>query len=104
MDTTSRSNLADVTGRDLYKDLTVVAINAADGQQSISFDTVAQPLKVGESIGAEVSIGERARQMIAQTIRQHLLKEQEFAIHGREIKVLSLVFVDSVAKYRRVRP
>ncbi|MDF9814180.1 DEAD/DEAH box helicase family protein [Streptomyces sp. SPB162] len=100
VDTTSRSNLADVTGRDLYKDLTVVAINAAQGQQSISFDTVAQPLKVGDSVGAEVSVRERARQMIAQTIRQHLLKEQEFAIHGRDIKVLSLFFVDSVAKYR----
>ena len=100
VDTTSRSNLADVTGRDLYKDLTVVAINAAEGQESISFDTVAQPLRSGDSIGAEVSLAERARQMIAQTIRQHLLKEQEFAIHGRDIKVLSLFFVDSVAKYR----
>ncbi|MFE4422133.1 hypothetical protein [Streptomyces sp. NPDC056817] len=36
VDTASRSNLADVTGRDLYKDLTVVAINAAQGQESIS--------------------------------------------------------------------
>ena len=104
VDTTPRSNLADVTGRDLYKDLTVVAINAADRQESISFDTVAQPLRVGESIGAEVSMGERARQMIAQTIRQHLLKEQEFLFHGRDIKVLSLIFVDSVAKYREYGP
>ncbi|MFK4274488.1 hypothetical protein, partial [Streptomyces milbemycinicus] len=104
VDTGSRSNLADVTGRDLYKDLTVVAINAADGQQSISFDTVAHPLGVGDSIGAEVSVDERARQMIAQTIRQHLRKEQEFAIHGRDIKVLSLIFVDSVAKYREYGP
>ena len=104
VDTTSRSNLADVTGRDLYKDLTVVAINAADGRQSISFDTVAQPLRAGESIGAEVSIGEKARQMIAQTIRQHLLKEQEFLSHGRDMKVLSLIFVDSVAKYREYGP
>lgn len=104
VDTTSRSNLADVTGRDLYKDLTVVAINAAQGQQSISFDTVAHPLKSGDSIGAEVSVRERARQMIAQTIRQHLLKEQEFAAHGRDIKVLSLFFVDSVAKYREYGP
>lgn len=38
--------------------------------------------------------------MIAQTIRQHLRKEDEFALHGRKIKVLSLFFVDSVAKYR----
>lgn len=104
VNTTSRSNLADVTGRDLYKDLTVVAINTASGQESISFDTVAQPLNVDDSIGAEVSIRERARQMITQTIRQHLLKEQEFAIHGRDIKVLSLFFVDSVAKYREYGP
>ncbi|RKE17560.1 DEAD/DEAH box helicase family protein [Streptomyces sp. TLI_171] len=104
VDTTARSNLADVTGRDLYKNLTVVAINAAPGQESIAFDTVAQPLKVGDSIGAEVSIDERARQMIAQIIRQHLRKEQEFAVHGRDIKVLSLFFVDSVAKYREYGP
>ena len=104
VDTASRGNLADATGRDLYKDLTVVAINAASGQESISFDTVARPLRVGDSIGDEVNVGERARQMIAQTIRQHLRKEQEFAIHGRDIKVLSLFFVDSVAKYREYGP
>jgi type III restriction enzyme len=104
VDTRSRNNLADVTGRDLYKDLTVVAINAVPGQESVSFDTVAQPLNVGDSIGAEISINERARQMISQTIRQHLLKEAEFAGHGRDIKVLSLFFVDSVAKYREYRP
>ncbi|MEU9255044.1 DEAD/DEAH box helicase family protein [Streptomyces sp. NPDC048270] len=104
VDTSSRNNLADVTGRDLYKDLTVVAINAASGQESIAFDTVAQPLNVGDSIGAEVSVDERARQMIAQIIRQHLRKEQEFAIHQRNIKVLSLFFIDSVAKYREYGP
>ena len=91
-------NLADVTGRDLYRNLTISELRVAP--ERIRFDTVAQPLHPGESIGAEVSMAERARQMIAQTIRQHLRKEQEFAAHGREIKVLSLFFVDSVAKYR----
>jgi type III restriction enzyme len=104
LDAGDRANLRDVTGRDIYRDLTVVAINAADGQQSIQFDTVAQPLRVGDSISAEVSIDERARLMIAQTIRQHLMKEQEFAFHGRDIKVLSLIFIDSVAKYREYGP
>lgn len=42
--------------------------------------------------------------MIARTIRQHLIKEQEFAVHGRDIKVLSLFFVDSVDKYRKYGP
>jgi type III restriction enzyme len=104
VDTGSRSNLADVTDRNLYKDLIVVGINAAEGHQSIRFDTVTQPLRVGESVGDEVSIAERARQMIVQTIRQHLLKEQEFAFHRRDIKVLSLIFIDSVAKYREYGP
>lgn len=91
-------NLADVTGRDLYRNLTVTELSVIP--ERIRFDTVSQPLHPGESIGAEVTMGERARQMIAQTIRQHLRKEQEFATHGRGIKVLSLFFVDSVAKYR----
>jgi type III restriction enzyme len=93
-------NLADVTGRALYKDLTISVIDAAEGRESIQFDTVPQPLRLGDSIGAEVNVDERARQMIAQTIRQHLKKEAEFAFHGRAIKVLSLIFIDSVAKYR----
>ena len=97
-----QANLADITGRDLYRNLTLTELSIAP--ERIRFDTVAQPLHPGESIGAEVSLGERARQMIAQTIRQHLRKEQEFVTHGRDIKVLSLFFVDSVAKYRVYDP
>lgn len=100
VDTYSRKNLTDVTELDRYQNMNVVGISAVSGAESITFDTVAEPLAVGDAIGAEVSLGERARQMIAQTIRQHLQKELDFAWHGREIKVLSLFFVDSVAKYR----
>lgn len=91
-------NLQYVTSRDLYKDLTVTELSVAP--ERIRFDTVALPLHPGESIGAEVNLGERARQMIAQTIQQHLRKEQEFHLSGLPIKVLSLFFVDSVSKYR----
>lgn len=91
-------SLQDLTGRALYKDLTVTELSVAP--ERIRFDTVAEPLHPGESIGAEVSLGERSRQMIAQTIRQHLRKEQEFHLSGLPIKVLSLFFVDSVSKYR----
>ncbi|WP_102510422.1 DEAD/DEAH box helicase family protein [Sanguibacter massiliensis] len=94
----SDSNLADVTGREIYRNLNVTALGISP--EHIRFDTVAEPLHPGESIGAEVDLGERARQMIAQTIRQHLRKEKEFAFSGLPIKVLSLFFVDSVAKYR----
>jgi type III restriction enzyme len=104
VDTGMHSRLEHVTGRALYKDLIVTGLSAIEGSKYITFDTVAEPLREGESIGNEVSVGERARQMIAETIRQHLLKEQEFAFHGRDIKVLSLIFVDSVAKYRQYGP
>jgi type III restriction enzyme len=104
VDTGAHSRLEEVTGRALYKDLIVTGLSAMEGSKYITFDTVAEPLREGESIGNEVSVAERARQMIAQTIRQHLLKEQEFAFHGRAIKVLSLIFVDSVAKYRQYGP
>ena len=101
VDTGTNSRLEVVTGRALYKDLIVTGLSAVEGSKYITFDTVAEPLREGESIGNEVSVTERARQMIAQTIRQHLLKEREFAFHSRDIKVLSLIFVDSVAKYRQ---
>ena len=91
-------NLGDITGRGLYSNLTVSALGVQP--EYIRFDTVAQALTPGGSIGAEVNADEKARQMIAQTIRQHLRKEEEFRVHQRDIKVLSLFFVDSVSKYR----
>lgn len=96
----NNDNLGDYTNRDLYRDLIVNSISVVEGNQHIRFTDYSE-VKVGEAMGAEVSVDERARQMIAQTIRQHLRKEDEFATHGRKIKVLSLFFVDSVAKYRQ---
>lgn len=92
-------NLGDPSGRDLYRDLIVDSISVVPGGEHVRFTDFTE-LKIGDAIGAEIGLGERARQMIAQTIRQHLRKEDEFALHGRKIKVLSLFFVDSVAKYR----
>ena len=92
-------NLEDVTGRPLYRNLTVDAVRAVAGSESVRFGDLIE-LTVGDAVGAEIAVEERARQMIAQTIRQHLRKEQEFATAGRAIKVISLFFVDSVAKYR----
>ncbi|WP_032375256.1 DEAD/DEAH box helicase family protein [Rhodococcoides fascians] len=92
-------NLGDQAGRELYRDLMVSSISVVPGAEHVRFSDYSE-VRVGEAIGAEIGLGERARQMIAQTIRQHLRKEDEFAFHGRKIKVLSLFFVDSVAKYR----
>ncbi|GAA1243181.1 DEAD/DEAH box helicase family protein [Oryzihumus leptocrescens] len=92
-------NLGDHTDRDLYRDLMVDSISVVPGAEHVRFTDYSE-VRIGEAIGAEVGLAERARQMIAQTIRQHLRKEDEFAFHGRRIKVLSLFFVDSVAMYR----
>ncbi|CCQ15629.1 Type III restriction system endonuclease [Rhodococcus sp. AW25M09] len=92
-------NLGDYARRDLYRDLIVSSISVIPRAEHVRFTNYSE-VKIGEAIGAEIGFGERARQMIAQTIRQHLRKEDEFALHGRKIKVLSLFFVDTVAKYR----
>lgn len=97
VDVALNSNLEDITGRARYRHLTLDSISAAD--RTVRFGDLIE-LREGEAVGAEISVEERARQMIAQTIRQHLRKEREFAVVGKAIKVLSLFFVDSVAKYR----
>jgi type III restriction enzyme len=97
VDVALNANLEDITGRARYRHLTLDSISAADG--TVRFGDLIE-LREGEAVGAEISVEERARQMLAQTIRQHLRKEQEFAMSGKAIKVLSLLFVDSVAKYR----
>ncbi len=50
-------------------------------------------------IGIEGDAGpERRRLQIREVIRAHLAKERE--LHGRGVKVLSLLFIDQVVKYR----
>lgn len=96
-------NLGDETGLERYRHLDVENIGAG-GDQWIELSTLAKPLSAGETLGDDLTAEERARQMIARTIRQHLAKEVEFAERAKagapKIKVLSLFFVDSVAKYR----
>ncbi len=56
-------------------------------------------LKIGEMTG-EVSEKDIRRVQIRETIRSHFEKEKEFFDQGLRIKVLSLFFIDEVAKYR----
>jgi len=93
-------NLGDTTGLPRYSTLTLAGLSYANGASYVQFDTVADRLHVGEAFGDEISVGERTRLMIAETIRQHLRKELDFANSGQEIKVLSLFFVPSVETYR----
>lgn len=96
-------NLADETRLERYRQYDVENIGAGENQ-FIELSTVATPLRAGEALGDDLTFEERAREMIARTIRKHLSKEVEFAERAKagaaRIKVLSLFFVDSVAKYR----
>ncbi len=77
-----------------YKGFTVSEINAIEN--SISF-TNGEVLHAGEATG---NVDERMlrRIQIREAIKSHLQKEQE--LFARGVKVLSLFFIDEVAKYR----
>ena len=77
-----------------YKGFTVSEINAIEN--SISF-TNGEVLYAGEATG-NVDESMLRRIQIREAIKSHLQKEQE--LFARGVKVLSLFFIDEVAKYR----
>ncbi len=81
-------------GLDQYKGFTIADINANTG--TVSF-TNGVELKTGEATGNTDEATLR-RVQISQTIKSHFEKEQ--ALFSQGIKVLSLFFIDEVAKYR----
>ena len=90
------SNLAVITGRDIYEGYIVAGINALEGFEEIEF-TNTESLMLGQSIG-DIDESVKKREMIKRTIEAHLDKERMYIQKG--IKVLSLFFIDEVAKYR----
>lgn len=91
-----RDNLYDKSNKlDEYKDRWVITnIDARDNSVHFENGTV---LYVGDGIG-NMNEEQIRRIQIRETINAHL--EQEEALFGRGIKVLSLFFIDEVAKYR----
>jgi type III restriction enzyme len=88
-------NLYDLSGKlDQYKDLVIADINA--NTDMISF-TNREDLKAGEATG-NVDEALLRRLQIREAIRAHFEKEQVLFHQG--IKVLTLFFIDQVAKYR----
>jgi type III restriction enzyme len=79
---------------DQYKGFVVADINANTG--TVSF-TNGVELKTGEATG-DTNEATLRRVQISQTIKSHFEKEQ--ALFSQGIKVLSLFFIDEVAKYR----
>ena len=92
-------NLEMVTSRAIYADCSIGEIRVEKGKEfmELRFPGGEQFLKPGEAYG-DVDALAVQRQMIRRTIKEHLDKELRLRPQG--IKVLSLFFIDEVAKYR----
>lgn len=92
-------DLEQETARAMYKDCRIGEIRAGRGAQTLELRTPGGEvyLKPGEAWG-DVDPLAIQRQMIKRTIKEHLDKEKRLRPKG--IKVLTLFFIDEVAKYR----
>ncbi len=98
-------DLGQETGRVLYADIRIGEIRAGSGKKTSSdqFLELKVPgsevfLRIGEAWG-DVDVSAVHREMIRRTIKEHLDKEKRLRPLG--VKVLSLFFIDEVAKYRQ---
>lgn len=93
-------DLEQETGRPLYANVRIGEIRSAKADQFIELKVPGSEvfLRVGEAWG-DVDAGAVQRAMIARTIKEHLDKEKRLRPSG--VKVLSLFFIDEVAKYRQ---
>jgi type III restriction enzyme len=82
--------------RDLYKGYTVAGIDCTPDRECIEFDD-GQFLPLNKAFGA-VNENTIKRAQIRRTVEAHLEKELRYTERG--IKVLTLFFIDEVAKYR----
>lgn len=93
-------DLEQETGRPLYANIRVGEIRTAKGDQFMELKVPGSEiyLRVGEAWG-DVDPSAVHREMIRRTIKEHLDKEKRLRPLG--VKVLSLFFIDEVAKYRQ---
>lgn len=78
-----------------YQSMTLSQFNARDNKIQVG---ATQELYVGEVMG-EVDESSMRRIQIRETIKSHL--EKESRLYNRRVKVLSLFFIDEVAKYKQ---
>src|SRR5690606_27957330 len=88
-------DLYEITKLDQYFGFIINEINTDPEYINFSNERLVQ---TGETLGG-VSDREIKRKLIAKTIEEHL--EKEVKLNPKGIKVLSLFFIDSVAKYRQ---
>ena len=93
-------NLEQTTGRAIYADCRIGEIRVARDNEFIELRVPGgeQFLQPGQAWG-DVDALAVQREMIRRTIREHLDKEKRLRPQG--IKVLSLFFIDEVARYRQ---
>ena len=93
-------NLEQTSGRAIYADCRIGEIQVAKGREfmELRYPGGEKFLKPGEASG-DVDALAVQREMIRRTIREHLDKEKRLRPQG--IKVLSLFFIDKVARYRQ---
>ena len=82
-------------GIEAYKDLVVTDISAIDDTVTLSNGDV---VVAGQLADRDVTEETKRRIQIREVIRAHIDKERE--LFSQDIKVLSLFFIDEVAKYR----
>lgn len=94
-------DLEQETGRELYENYRIGTITVGKDNQSmeLSMPGGEAELGPGDEVGG-VDKDSLKRLMIRRTIKEHLDKEMRFAAQKREVKVLSLFFIDSVEFYR----
>jgi len=95
-------DLEQETGRAIYENCRIGTITCSQNNQSMEISVPGGEftLSPGNEIGG-VNPDDLKRLMIRRTIKEHLDKEKRFATQDRDVKVLSLFFIDSVKYYRQ---
>ncbi|MBN1065399.1 type III restriction-modification system endonuclease [Clostridium botulinum] len=91
------TDLAQLTGRELYEGFIIDEIYCEKGKEYITFTSNDILIQKGETYG-DIDHDELKRVQIRKTIEEHLNKELKLTKEG--IKVLSLFFIDRVSNYR----
>ncbi|NQT68092.1 MAG: restriction endonuclease subunit R, partial [Desulfobacteraceae bacterium] len=95
-------DLEQETGRAIYENCRIGTITCGQNNQSMEISVPGGEftLQPGDEVGG-VNPDDLKRLMIRRTIKEHLDKEMRFAAQNRDVKVLSLFFIDSVKYYRQ---
>ena len=97
VDTNSKNDLYELSkGRDIYDGYVINDIYIEKGSEYIEFLNQ-EVIKLGETVG-DADDDSIKRLQVRKTIEEHL--DKELRLKQRDIKVLSLFFIDRVANYR----